>query len=71
MSPDVAERTSPEVRNLLALVMIQLSLSPRVRVIVIIKKKNGDLRLLRLRSYSEVTIKHTYPIPRLDESLAL
>ena len=41
MSPDKAERANQEVRNLLALGMIEPSLSPWATGIVMVKKKNG------------------------------
>ena len=42
MSPEKAERANQEVRNLLALGMIQPSLSPWASGIVMVKKKNGS-----------------------------
>ena len=44
MSREKAERANQEVRNQLALGMIQPSLSPWVSGIVMVKKKNGELR---------------------------
>ena len=44
MSPEKAEHANQEVRNLLALGMIQPSLSPWASGIVMVKKKNGELR---------------------------
>ena len=44
MSPEKAERANQEVRKLLALGMIQPSLSPWASGIVMVKKKNGELR---------------------------
>ena len=44
MSPDKAERASQVVCDLLALGMIQPSLSPRASGIVMVKKKTGELR---------------------------
>ena len=44
MSPEKAERANQEVRNLLALGMIRPSLSPWASGIVMVKKKNGELR---------------------------
>ena len=43
MSPDKAERANQEVRDLLALGMIQPSLSPWASGIVMVKKKSGEL----------------------------
>ena len=72
MSPEKAERANQEVQNLLALGMIQpSSLSPWASGIVMVKKKNGELRFCcDFRPLNEVTIKDAYPLPRIDESLA-
>ena len=71
MSPEKAERANQEVRNLLALGMIQPSLSPWASRIVMVKKKNGELRFCSVfRPLNEVTVKDAYPLPRIDESLA-
>ena len=71
MSPEKAERANQEVRNLLALRMIQPSLSPWASGIVMVKKKNGELRFCcDFRPWNEVTIKDAYPLPRIDESPA-
>ena len=71
MSPEKAEQANQEVRNLLALGMIQPSLSPWTSGIVMVKKKNGELRFCcDFRPLNEVTMKDAYPLPRIDESLA-
>ena len=71
MSPEKAERANQEVRSLLALAMIQPSLSPWSSGIVMVKKKSGELRFCcDFRPLNEVTIKDAYPLPRIDESLA-
>ena len=71
MSPDKAERANQEVRNLLALGMIQPSLAPWASGIVTVKKKNGELRFCcDFRPLNAVTIKDAYPLPRIDESLS-
>ena len=71
MSPDKARRANQEVRNLLALGMIQPSLSPWASGIVMVKKKNGELRFCcDFRPLNAVTIKDAYPLPRIDESLS-
>ena len=71
MSPEKAERANQEVRNLLALGMIQHSLSPWASGVVMVKKKNGELRFCcDFRPLNEITIKDAYPLPRIDESLA-
>ena len=71
MSPEKTERANQEVRNLLALGMIRPSLSPWASGIVMVKKKNGELRFCcDFRPLNEVTIKDAYPLPRIDEILA-
>ena len=71
MSTEKAERANQEVRNLLALGMIRPSLSPWASGIVMVKKKNGELRFCcDFRPLNEVTIKDAYPLPRINESLA-
>ena len=71
MSPEKAERANQEVRSLLALGMIQPSLSPWASGIVMVKKKSGELRFCcDFRPLNEVTIKDAYPLPHIDESLA-
>ena len=58
MSPEKAERANQEIRNLLALGMIQPSLSPWASGIVMVKKKNGELRFCcDFRPLNAVTIK--------------
>ena len=71
MSPEKVERANQEIRNLLALGMIQPSLSPWASGIVMVKKKNGELRFCcGFRPLNAVTIKDAYPLPRIDESLS-
>ena len=71
MSPEKSERANQEVRNLLALGMIQPSLSPLASGIVIVKKKNSELRFsCDFCPLNEVTIKNAYPLPRIKESLS-
>ena len=71
MSPDKAERANQEVRNLLALGMIEPSLSPRATGIVMVKKKNGELRFCcDFCPLNVVTILDAYPLLRIDESLS-
>ena len=67
MSPEKAERANQEG----ALGMIRPSLSPWASGIVMVKKKNGELRFCcDFRPLKAVTIKDAYPLPRIDESLA-
>ena len=62
ISLEKAERANQEVRSLLALGMIQPSLSPWASGIVMVKKKSGELRFCcDFRPLNEVTIKATLP----------
>ena len=71
MAPEKAERADQEVRDLLALGMIQRSLSPCASGIVMVKKKTGELRFCcDFRPLKEVTIMDAYSLPRIDESLS-
>ena len=64
MSPEKAERTNQKVRDLLALGMIQASLSPWASGIVMVKKETGELRFcFDFRPLNEVTIKDAYLLP--------
>ena len=57
MAPEKAERANQEVRNLLALGMIQPSLSPWAKGTVMVKQKNGELRFCcDFHPLNEVTI---------------
>ena len=71
MSPENEEQANQEVCDLLALGMIQQSLSPWAsEIIVKVKKKNGEIHFCcHFRPLNEVTIKESYPSPRIDESL--
>ena len=71
MSPDKAAKANQEVRNLLALCLIQLSYSPWASGIVMVKKKTGELRFCcDFRPLNDVTVKDAFPLPRIDESLS-
>ena len=51
--------------------MIQPSLSPWDSGIVMVKKKNGELRFCcDLRTLNEVTVNDANSLPRIDQSLA-
>ena len=70
MSREKAERPNQEVRNLLALGMIQPSLSPWASGIVMVRKKNGEFCFCcDFRPLNAVTIKDAYLFPRIDEGL--
>ena len=71
MSPDKAAKANQEVRNLLALGLIQPSYSPWASGIVMVKKKTCELRFCcDFRPLNDVTVKDAFPLPRIDESLS-
>ena len=71
MSPDKAAKANQEVQNLLALGLIQPSYSPWASGIVMVKNKSGELRFCcDFRPLNDVTVKDTFPLPRIDESLS-
>ena len=71
MSPDKAAKANQEVRNLLAIGLIQPSHSPWASGIVMVKKKTGELRFCcDVRPLNDVTVKDAFPLPRMDESLS-
>ena len=71
MSPDKAAKANQEVRNLLALGLIQPSYWPWASGIVMVKKKTGELRFCcDFRPQNDVTVKDAFPLPRIDESLS-
>ena len=71
MSPDKAGKANQEVRNLLALGLIQPSHSTWASGIVMVKKKTGELRFCcDFRPLSDVTVKNAFPLPRIDKSLS-
>ena len=62
MSPDKAAKANQEVRNLLALGLIQPSYSPWVSGIVMVKKKTGEFRFCcDFRPLNDVTVKDASP----------
>ena len=70
MSPDKAAKANQEVRNLLALGLIQPSYSPWASGIVMVKKKTGELRFCcDFRPLNDVTVKNAFKLPRIHESL--
>ena len=71
MSPDNAAKANREVRNLLALCLIQPPYSLWTSGIVIVKKKSGELRFCcGFRPLNDVTVKDAFPLPRIHKSLS-
>eukprot|EP00253_Pinus_taeda_P004243 PITA_04243 len=56
------------IQELLALGHIRLSTSPFAFSVVLVKKKNGTLRMcIDYKALNKKTLKNRYPIPRIDE----
>ena len=71
MSPEKADRANQEERSLLALGLIQPSLSPLASDIVLVKKKNGELRFCcDFQPLNDIIVKDAYPLTRIDQSFA-
>lgn len=63
---DIAER---EIESMLQKGVIKPSNSPWASSIVLVKKKDGSTRFcVDYRRLNSVTVKDTYPLPRVDES---
>ena len=68
VSQDEAERVNQEVRNLLALWMIQLSPSPGIEMV---KTKIGEMQFCcHFWPLNEIIIQEAYILPLIDESLS-
>ena len=62
---DEIEKT---IKELLELGYIQLSSSPFASAVVLVKNKDGTLRMcIDYRALNKKTIKNKYPIPKIDE----
>ena len=65
MYKDEIEKT---IKELLELGYIQPSSNPFASSVVLVKKKDGILRMcIDYRALNKKTIKNRYPIPRIDE----
>ena len=70
-TPNKSEACRKEIEMLMEYDMIEPSKSPWACGVVMAKKKGGQLRFCcDFRYLNAVTIKDTYPIPRIDESLS-
>ena len=58
------------VRDLLAQGVIEKSNSPWSSAVVLVKKKDGSTRMcIDYRALNDVTVKDSYPLPRIDDTL--
>jgi hypothetical protein len=70
MSPPELDELKKQVADLLAKGFIQPSKSPFGAPVLFVKKKDGSQRMcVDYRALNKVTIKNSYPLPRIDELL--
>lgn len=70
--PNQIEEVRQHIQQLLKQGIIRKSRSPYAAPIVIVKKKDGSLRLcVDYRALNAKTIKDAYPFPRIEETLDL
>lgn len=68
--PTQLEEVRQHIQELLEKDIIQPSYSPYAAPIVLVRKKNGDLRMcVDYRKLNAKTRRDAYPLPRIDESL--
>src|SRR4051812_35679409 len=68
MSPTELRKLKSQLEELLAKHFIRPSVSPWGVPILLIKKKDGSMRLcIDYRQLNKVTIKNKYPLPRIDD----
>jgi hypothetical protein len=69
--PDEMKMVREEARKMFACGATQYSESPFCSAIVMVKKKDGSLRFcVDFRKLNAMTVKDSYPLPRIDESLS-
>ncbi|KAL6459678.1 hypothetical protein MHYP_G00314370 [Metynnis hypsauchen] len=72
VSPADSEDLKSHLRELLACNIIEESNSPYASPVVLVRKKNGDLRMVvDYRKLNKLTKKDAYPLPRIEETFAL
>ena len=70
LSPTQSAECKVILQDMLKNGVIQPSISEYASPIVLVKKKNGSLRLcVDYRSLNDITIKNSYPLPRIDDIL--
>ena len=68
MAPLELEELKKQLQELLDKGFIRPSVSPWGAPVLLVKKKDGTLRLcIDYRQLNQVTIKNKYPIPRIDD----
>ncbi|KAJ6846282.1 uncharacterized protein M6B38_279565 [Iris pallida] len=68
MNKEELAELNKQIKELLAKGFIQPNASPWGAPVLIVKKKDGTLRLvIDYRALNEVTIKNKYPLPRIDQ----
>ena len=69
-SPIQLQEIEAQVRDLIAQGLIQPSTSPYGAPVLLVKKKDGTMRMcVDYRALNSVTVKNAYPLPRIDELL--
>ena len=64
------EECRRQVKNMVDHGVIRPSISPWIAPVVLVKKKDGSVRFcVDYRKLNAVTVKDTYPLPRIDEML--
>ena len=70
LSPVELAEVEKQVAELLRLGHIEPSKSPYGAPVLFVKKKDGSLRMcIDFRALNKITVRNTYPLPRIDELL--
>ncbi|KAK4511130.1 uncharacterized protein ATC70_012342 [Mucor velutinosus] len=70
MSPLELDELKRQLKELLAAGMIRPSTSPWGSPVLFVKKKDGSMRMcIDYRALNKVTVRNTFPLPRIDECL--
>jgi transposase InsO family protein len=70
LRPELVEKVKQQVADLLNNGVIRESTSPYSSPIVVVKKKDGSIRMCcDYRALNKKVIQHAYPMPRIEESL--
>jgi len=68
--PNMVEEVRSHIREMLDLGVIRRSESPYASGVVLVRKKNGELRFcVDLRKLNTKTVKDAYALPRIEETL--